>query len=457
MTSLTFYGGVGEIGGNKILLADADKNVFLDFGINFGREKKYYEPPYLQPRNERHLLGLGILPDLKGIYKNDENEPWVDAILISHPHLDHYGYIKYVKDDIPIICGETTKTLIIAKEVSSSGASSGYQIANLTKSRGVEIFKDFITFRTNNPPSETPINFTPVHVDHSVPGAYGLIIDTSEGNVVYTGDFRLQGPHKNMSEEFISTAKDSEPLALIIEGTNITNAKISSEDEVKSKIIDVIKNTTGLCMAGFSINDIDRLRSFYDAAKATGRKLAISMKQAYLLYNLQKDPKLSIFSLDDPDVLIFVKDKKRFYIWEEEVINQYENIIDANDLEKNDIEKIEQCNLILTTTFYDMNELITIKPVVGSIYILSQSEPFNEEMEIDFEKLLNWLDLFGIPQYQIHVSGHALPYQLKQAIREINPKKVFLVHTDKPDLYKRFLSDLNIEIVNPVEGKKYEI
>ncbi len=447
---MTFYGGVNEIGGNKILLIDSKTRVFLDFGMNFELEKRYYEPPFLQPRNEHHLLGLGILPALKGLYKYDGAESSIDAILVTHPHLDHYGYIKYVKDEIPIICGEGTKTIIIAKELSGIGAT-GYNIANCTKSRGTEIFKRFITFRTNRPPSESPLTFQPIHVDHSVPGAYGYIIETSEGNVVYTGDFRLHGSKAQMSLEFISAAKDSTPSALIIEGTNVVNAKMSSEAEVKEKIIEVIKNTTGLSMAGFSINDIDRLRSFYEAACETNRKLAISMKQAHLLYHLKDDPKLSIFSLNDPNVLIFARRKSSKYVWEDVIRNNNDNIINAYDVQN------MQKDLILTTTFYDMNELITIKPIPGSTYILSQSEPFNEEMEIDFEKLLNWLERFGIPQYQVHVSGHALPYQLKWAISEINPKKVFLVHTEKPLLYKRFLRDLEIEVICPELGKEYTV
>lgn len=456
MTTLTFYGGAGEIGGNKILLTDKEKDnetrVFLDFGMNFEKERKYYEPPYLQPRNEKHLLGLGILPPLKGLYKNDENEPSIDAVLLSHPHLDHYGYIKYLKDEIPIICGETTKTIIVAKELSGLSAS-GYQIAKLGKSRDLEIFKEFFTFRTNRPPSPSGsgITFNPIHVDHSVPGAYGFIIETAAGNVVYTGDFRLHGPHRQMTRDFITAAKESEPSALIIEGTNIVNAKVSSEAEVKSKILPVIEHTKGLVMAGFSINDIDRLRSFYEVAQVTGRKLAISMKQAYLLHELKNDPHLSLFPLYDPNIAIFKREKKKLYLWEQEITDHYDNIIDATDVEN------RQHELILTTSFYDMNELIAIKPVPGSTYILSQSEPFNEEMEIDFVKLLNWLERFGIPQYHIHVSGHALPYQLKRAIEEINPRKIFLVHTEKPELYKRFLSDLNMEIISPEEGKEYEV
>jgi len=108
-----------------------------------------------------------------------------------------------------------------------------------------------------------------------------------------------------------------------------------------------------------------------------------------------------------------------------------------------------------------MNELIAIQPRPGSTYIMSQSEPYNEEMEINYEKLLCWLECFGVPHYQIHVSGHALPHQLKWAIKEIHPDKAFLVHTEKPDLYKQYLGDLEreeqIQVITPEEGVEYEV
>ncbi|MFC1979403.1 hypothetical protein ACFLVS_00785 [Chloroflexota bacterium] len=69
MTSLTFYGGIEEIGGNKILLNDKNTSIFLDFGKNFGKEKQFYDEPFLSPREEKHLIYLGILPKIKGLYK----------------------------------------------------------------------------------------------------------------------------------------------------------------------------------------------------------------------------------------------------------------------------------------------------------------------------------------------------------------------------------------------------
>ena len=48
-TTLTFYGGVGEVGGNKILLKDRDTSIFLDFGMPFSIRSKYYSGPFLAP------------------------------------------------------------------------------------------------------------------------------------------------------------------------------------------------------------------------------------------------------------------------------------------------------------------------------------------------------------------------------------------------------------------------
>jgi ribonuclease J len=101
-----------------------------------------------------------------------------------------------------------------------------------------------------------------------------------------------------------------------------------------------------------------------------------------------------------------------------------------------------------------MNEMEDISPLPGSVFILSQSEPFNEEMELDYKKLLNWLEFYGIPLYNIHASGHALPFELKRTIEEISPEVVFPIHTNAANLYKRFLSDLRLQVILPeVEGE----
>jgi len=64
-------------------------------------------------------------------------------------------------------------------------------------------------------------------------------------------------------------------------------------------------------------------------------------------------------------------------------------------------------------------------------------------MEIDFERLKNWLEHYGLPQYHVHVSGHIMPLQLRKAVEKINPKMVFPVHTEHPELFRKFVRDLS--------------
>ena len=449
MTELTFYGGVSEIGGNKILLSEDGNRIFLDFGKNFGKESAYYDDPYLTPRDESQLLNLGLLPDLDGIYKGEE-EPSVDAVLLSHPHLDHWGHTCFLDNRIPLYCGEGTKKMIVnSEQCYSAGPSKEYYLAHLTKSIDEE-YKDFKTFRTGEKKSIGSLEFEPVHVDHSVPGAYGFIIKTSGGTIAYTGDFRLHGPKAEMSDEFIERAREAEIDLLISEGTNMTGGEVSSEEEVKTKLNYLVSETLGLVVVSFSLRNIDRLRSVYEVAKKNGRKLAISIKQAFLLQALRKDPGLDIFDIKDEDVIVFGEESSRMQEWERRVIEEVEvwNGEDIGDI---------QDEVVLKASYYDMNDLMDVDPVPSSIFVLSQSEPFDEEGEIQHEKLLNWCEHYGLPLYQVHASGHVMPHQLKDAVEKIDPGKVIPIHTERPELFKRYMDDLDTEIVLPRLNESLEL
>ena len=72
-TTLTFYGGVNEIGGNKILLEDRHTRVFLDFGLSFVGEAQYFSD-YLKPRSVNgagDYLEFDLLPKLEGLYARE--------------------------------------------------------------------------------------------------------------------------------------------------------------------------------------------------------------------------------------------------------------------------------------------------------------------------------------------------------------------------------------------------
>jgi len=446
-TILTFYGGVNEVGGNKILLKDGDVKVFFDFGMSFALRRQYYSPPLLSPKSEKSLQELGVLPKIGGVYKFDDKPTEVDAVFISHGHMDHSAYLSFIKREIPVYCGETTRIILQAfGEIRKTDMEFNVD--------GIE-FKDFRTGKTVNVGG---LQVEPIHVDHSVPGAYGFIIYTSSGAVVYTGDFRVHGAKPEMTREFVEKAKEAEPVAVITEATNMTGAAVSSEAEVERKLNHIVEQTDGIVLAEFASTDVDRLNSFHRVAKKNGRCLAVSLRQAYLMDALRVDRGLNIPRLEDENVLIFRKSKKpiegkeRLRSWEKQLLERYSSkVVDSEQISK------QQCKIILTMSFYDLEQLVEIQPKPGSCYISSSSEPFNEEMEIDYEKLVNWLRHYGLPQYHVHVSGHIMPLQLKAILEEIGAKTIFPVHTENAELFAKFMQNSKSQVVLAEKGKEYQL
>lgn len=439
MTSVTLYGGVGEIGGNKILVEDKGTRVFLDFGMSFKTKGTFYSPPFLSPKSGNALIELGILPDIDGLYSFEKSKATIDGVFISHAHIDHAGHLGLLNREIPIYCGETTKTIL--------------QAVSQTRLSNFEFDIDGVnwkTFRTGREVKVDSIEVEPIHVDHSVPGAYGFLVHTSSGTIAYTGDFRMHGPRKDMSEEFVEKAKNAEPIAIFTEGTNLVGATISSEEEVFTKLSQLVLSTEGLVLADFSRSDMDRLVSFHKATKNGSKSLAISMRQAHLLKALEADPKLKLPRISDKDILVFKKNKKTYARWERTIMDE------ANAVNASELSNIQK-DTVLVSSLSDFEELIEIRPMAGSSYVRSASEPFNEEMEIDFDKMLAWLDHYGIVQYHIHVSGHIMPLQLKMVLGKISAKKVFPIHNDHPELFARFMSGLKGQIVVPERAKSYKL
>ncbi|MEM3577443.1 MAG: MBL fold metallo-hydrolase [Candidatus Bathyarchaeia archaeon] len=440
-TTITFYGGVNEIGGNKILIQDREIRVLFDFGLSYAARRRFYSPPFLSPRSEKSLQELGILPKIKGVYKFDEEPCAIDAVFISHAHMDHSAYLSFIKREIPVYCGETMKIILQALgEIRRADLEFNVE--------GIE----FQTFRTGKKIRVDNLEVEPVHVDHSVPGAYGFIIHTSSGSIAYTGDFRTHGAKHEMTRDFVEKAVEAEPEAVITEATNMTGAHVSSEAEVKGKLNEIVGHASGIVLVDFASTDVDRLNSLYCAAKNNGRCLAVSLKQAYLMEALREDKHLEIPCLSDDGILVFRKSKRVRDKWENALIESYpDKVKSASEVSK------QQCKIVLALSFYDLEELVEIKPEAGSCYVLSASEPFNEEMEIDYERLVNWLEHYGLPQYHAHVSGHIMPIQLKNILKEIGAKQVFPVHTEKPNLFANFIRDLKGKVLMAEKEREYEI
>ena len=470
MTSLTFYGGVKEIGGNKILLKDRDTKIFLDFGMSFGARAKYFEE-FLTPRVANGIgdfLEMGLIPDLEGLYREDlmkhigrKPEPAdIDAVLITHAHADHVNYVSFLHKDIPIYCGETTYKILeaIHEQSKRSIESEVIEFKERPFRRGERkepIYRKFNTFRTGDKFKIGSIEVEPIHVDHSVPGAYGFILYTSEGTIVYTGDIRLHGNNPQMTADFISRAAEEDVDALITEGTRINIPRDnSSEKMVYEKSKAAISGANNLVIVDFNFKDVDRFKTFYKIAQEQDRKLVVNFKHTCFIEKYHEDKKLNVPESTDEHIAILKQKRGTGTYTDSDYTDayiknrlDYPNLITAKDI------RADPQKYMVVLNFWYFNNLIDIKPEPGSIYIHSLSEAFNEEMELSEERQEHWLEHFNLKKFQIHCSGHASGPELKEEIEKVNAKTIFPIHTEHPGMFR----DLSARTKMVKYGKEYEI
>jgi ribonuclease J len=108
--------------------------------------------------------------------------------------------------------------------------------------------------------------------------------------------------------------------------------------------------------------------------------------------------------------------------------------------------------------FFELNELIDLRPPPGSVYVSAVSEPFNMEMELDRGRLRHWLQRFGVnpPDFEpihAHASGHASGPELIEMVKAINPQVLIPVHTEHPEVFRQALGDSSIEVRIPALGE----
>ena len=493
MVKIDFYGGVDEIGGNKIHVQGKENSLFLDFGKSFNKEGDYFSE-FLQPRKLNGIMDLvefGLLPSVKGLYREDYlrhcglnhyEKPAADGILISHAHLDHMGYLHHLRDDIPFIMSKESYLIIKALEETGLAGFNNYlcystdflylakarlsKNSNTThkkatsrdtkKPRPIEILEPYKNFSLG----EFTIQSAPV--DHSLPGACAFMADNGEEGLVYTGDFRFHGKREDETRKFIKKAKKFSPTTLITEGTRIDRDKNTTEEDIEKRAQELSLSHKGLIIVNYPIRDLDRFLTFYEAARESDRTMVVNTKQAYLLNEFAGKgypeidevavyvPRRSWGLMGGQSQVCFDgewvtgQELDNEYVmgdykgWEKEYIS-WDNNVNYRDLQENPDEYMFQCD------FFEFKELIDIKPE-NAIYIKSKTEPFNDEMEIDGRRERNWLKHFNIEVHTgYHASGHACAPEILDLVREIGPESVYPVHTRDAGAFD-ILCDEGIEV-----------
>jgi len=362
------------------------------------------------------------------------------------------------------------------------------------------------TFQTDPKGKVKGITYKMIPVGHSVPGACSVLLTLPDGKrILYTGDLRFHGADETSIDEYVKEIGGRIDI-MITEGTRIDSSDVLTEENIATKISSDIKKTEGLLLIDFGWKDLTRFKTIYDATKKNKRTLVISPKLAYLLYEMHvnfpdeySDPKtmpnLKVYLKREGDMLYSKADYDKFkmgylhfhgrnqaksdrnIVRVAERLNlggesantanplpascagepyDYKEIYDIathhliHGIKAYEIRKNPE-KYVLMFSYWDTNELFDLIPQNADNhkprYVCASTEPFNEEMEGDEKRFMNWLDFFKVSyDWEIkddkkiftrkHVSGHASKSELKELISKVKPTKIIPIHTTKSQSFE---------------------
>lgn len=409
--------GTKEIGGSCVEVWTSSTRIIIDMGMPLV-DKNREQFNFNQSKNldTDGLIKKKILPDIEGIYYSDKK--LIDGVLISHPHLDHFGFINYVNDEVKIFLGEATHIII---ELSNIFTSSNYQI------------KNYEYFEKENPFQIGDFKITPYWNDHSAFDSYSFLIEANGKSIFYSGDFRAHGRKANVFKWFLHNAPQNVDY-LLLEGTTIGRNPIpnKTEIEIENELVNVFSDSEKINLIYVSGQNIDRLVSIFKATQKAKKLLVIDIYIAKILAELSKFSKLPFPSNSFKNIKVMfpyhlcqklrrdgnekiMYQFKKFKITKEEISNQSDKIVMlVRPSMKNDLENME--NLQNGNLIYSMWKGYLKKEYTKTF--------------VDYLKSLS----FAI--YHIHTSGHADIEDLQEMVNAINPKYIVPIHTFEGNSYQ---------------------
>ncbi|MFB0829091.1 ribonuclease J [Brevibacillus laterosporus] len=242
-------GGVGEIGKNMYVVETDEDIVVIDAGLKFPEEE---------------MLGIDmVIPDITYL---EENRDKVRGIIITHGHEDHIGGLSYVLRhlNVPVYATKLTLGLIDVK-LKEAG------ILNTT------------TRHLINSDSEVSLGSTLTatffRVNHSIPDSVGVCLETPEGYVVHTGDFKFdQTPVNNQRADLGKMAEIGERgvLCLLSDSTNAERPGFTgSESSVGKALKEVFHKAEGRIIVSTFASNVHRIQQVFDAAVQYNRKVTL--------------------------------------------------------------------------------------------------------------------------------------------------------------------------------------
>ena len=274
--NLIIHRGTHEIGGNCVEICSGQTRIIIDLGmplVDPQDKKKKFESFSIRRKTVPQLLKEGILPPVKGLYEGIDDGKSVEAFLLSHPHQDHYGLCKFIRKDIPVYLSEEAGRILGAADVFLPTQFGKYDQKAFLKNR--------------RPMCIGGMEITPYLMDHSGYGAMAFLVEADGKKIFYSGDFRGHGRKKELFEKFLKSPP-SGVNTLLMEGTMVdrTEEDVDTEQQLETKIIQEARKYPGMKLVMCSGQNIDRIVTFYRAAKRSGALFVLDLYMANVLHEL---------------------------------------------------------------------------------------------------------------------------------------------------------------------------
>jgi len=241
-------GGLEEVGRNMSVI-ELNNDIFvLDCGFQFTPEGDAPGIDYILP-NTKYL---------------EDRKDRIKAVIITHGHLDHIGGIPYIMDRIgnpPIYTRYLTSLMILKRNT---------EFPHLSPSNIIVVEPDQrVTI------GETTVSFFPV--THSIPDAMGVVIETKHGNIVFTGDLKLDHENGIPSEEETSRwdkLSKNNNVFFAADSTNTERPGFSiTESQVHKTLEDIVTNTRGRLIIGTFASQFERMIKIIEVADRCNKKI----------------------------------------------------------------------------------------------------------------------------------------------------------------------------------------
>ncbi len=384
-------GGLGEIGKNMTVFRYGDDIILVDAGLMFP---------------EDDMLGIDlVIPDISYLIENKDK---VKAIFLTHGHEDHIGALPYVLKQLDVPVYGTALTLgILQGRLKENGVSS----------------ESLVTIKPGDRVIVGSFRLDFIRVNHSIPDAIAIAINTPIGTIIHTGDFKIDHtPVDGQVTEFSKFAEygDRGVLALLADSTNAERPGFTPSERMVGKTFDdefrYAKNR--IIVATFSSN-VHRIQQVIDAAVKYDRKVAVIGRSMINVVSIARE----MGYLNAPDGVLIDIDETSNYTADKIVI----------------ITTGSQGEPMSALTRMAMNDHKKVDIMPGDTVIISATPiPGNEKLVSRTIDLLYKLgaDVIYEKSNGVHVSGHASQEEIKLIHNLVRPKFFIPVHGEFRHLIK---------------------